>query len=81
MVEWLERRDCDQHNLGQSLLAPFCFLAKTFYGTFPCLVILPSSSKFQSYFYKTKKQNKKFQPSSNILASPEAGRGIACPLY
>ena len=31
---------------------------------------------FHQYLYKTKKkQNKKFQSDSNILASPEAGQG------
>ena len=28
-------------------------LGKTLYGIFPCLVVLASSSKFQSYLYKT----------------------------
>ena len=38
----------------QNLFVPFCmFLIKTLYGTFPCLVVLASSCKFQSYFYKT----------------------------
>ena len=32
-------------------------LGKILYGTFPCLVVLTSSSKFRSYLYKTKKPN------------------------
>ena len=36
-----------------------CPWKKTLYGTFLGLVILASSFKFQSYLYKTKKQNKK----------------------
>ena len=46
----------------------------SFYDTFPCLVVLASSSKFQSYVYKTKMPKKKLQQDSNIMASPEAGR-------
>ena len=38
---------------------------------FPCLVVLASSSKFQSNLCKLKK----IQPYSNILASPKAGHG------
>ena len=51
----------------QNLLAPFC-------RTFLCLVVLASSSKFQSYIYK-------LQADSNILVSPEAGRGKCLPMY
>ena len=56
------------------------FLGKTFYGTFPCLVVLASTSKFLSYLYKAKKTNNKFQADSNILVSLEVGRGN-CLLY
>ena len=49
VVEWLKRRAHDQHVLGSNPLAPFCCV----FGkkTFPCLVALASSSKFQSYLY------------------------------
>ena len=54
-------------------------LRKILHGTFSCLAFLASSSKLQSYLYETKKQNKNFQPESNILVSPEAGRGNCLP--
>ena len=34
---------------------------------------------FSYLVYKIKKRNKKLQPDSNILASPEAGRGNCLP--
>ena len=52
MVEWLKRRDYDQHGLGlKPTRAIVVLLEKTLYGTFPCLVVLASSSKLQSYLY------------------------------
>ena len=58
------------------LIVSFCFvLGKETLWHFPYLVVLASRSKFQSYLYKTKKQDKKFQWDSNIFASPKAGRG------
>ena len=39
------------------------------YGTFPCLAVLASSSKFDSNTWQASNQ------------SPEAGRVIACPSY
>ena len=48
-------------------------LEKTLFGTFPCLVVLASSSKLSHISIK-------LQADSNILASPEAGRGN-CPPY
>ena len=55
----------------QNLLAPFCcIVGKTFYSAFPGLVVLKSSSKFQSYFY----ENKKFPLDSDILLSLKASR-------
>ena len=56
-------------------------LGKILYGNFSGLVVLISSSKFQSYLYKTKKKKKKIQPNNNILASLEAVGIIACPAY
>ena len=52
-------------------------LKKTLNDTFPCLAVLASGFKFQSNLYKTKKpkKKKKLQPDSNILPSPEVGRG------
>ena len=49
MAEWLERRACDQYSLGSKPTCAifFCLL----YDTIPCLVVLASSSKFQSYLY------------------------------
>ena len=40
---------------------------------------LTSRSKFQSYLYKTKKQNKNFNRTT-ILVSPELDRGNCLPL-
>ena len=55
-------------------------LGKTLNGTFLYWVVLASSSIFQLYLYKTKQPNKKLQPDSNTLASPEAEVGvIVCP--
>ena len=66
VVEWLKHRTDDQHGLGSK---PTCAIAvslgKTLYGTFPCLVVLASSSKLLA--------------DSNILASPEVGRGNCLP--
>ena len=50
------------------------FFGKALYGTFTRLVVFASSSEFQSHIYKTKKQNKKYQQDSNILASPKTAR-------
>ena len=44
-------------------------LGKTLYGTFPCLVVLTSSILNCSHI------STKLLADSNILASPEAGRG------
>ena len=55
VVEWLERRDCDGYDLGFKTYSRHSVVSseKTLYGTFPCLMVLASSSKFQSYFYET----------------------------
>ena len=54
VVEWLKHRTDDQHGLGSKthLRHSVVSLGKTLYGTFPCLVILTSSSKLQSYLYQ-----------------------------
>ena len=77
MLEWLERRNYDLHGLGSKLLRAIqSYPWERHLTIFFCLVVLASSSKFQSYPYKKlKKQNKKIQVDSSILASPEAGRG------
>ena len=53
VVEWLERRARDQHGLSSKTHSRHSVvsLGKTLYGTFPCLVVLASSSKLQSYLY------------------------------
>ena len=53
VVEWLKRRARDQHGLGLKptraiLLRPW---ERHFTALFPCLVVLASSSKLQSYLY------------------------------
>ena len=57
------------------------FLGKTFYGAFPWLAVLESSSKFQSYLYKTKNSNKKIQLDNTTLTSPEAGQDNCLAMY
>ena len=53
VVEWLERRDCDQHGLGSKPTRhSVVSLEKTLNHTFPCLAVLESSSRIQSYLYK-----------------------------
>ena len=54
--------DCDQH--GHSLKPTHTVLMCPWkiHFTFPCL----NSSKFDSYLYKTKKPNEKFQPDSKL---------------
>ena len=54
VVEWLESRAYDQHGLGSKITRAILLsvsLGKALYGTFPCLVVLASSSKLQSYLY------------------------------
>ena len=50
-----------------------CSWGKILYGTLPCLVVLASSSKLKFFISIT------LQADSNILASPEAGRGNCLP--
>ena len=57
------------------------FGKRAFYYSLPkpmleCFAVSASSSK---YLYKTIKPKYKFQPDSNILAPPEAGRGNLLP--
>ena len=48
VVELLKHRTDDQHGLGSKhTWAICCVLGKELYGTFPCLVVLASSSKLQ----------------------------------
>ena len=54
-------------------------LKKTLKWHFSLLGGLKSNSKFHLYLNKTKNQNKKFLPESNILASPEASRCYCLP--
>ena len=83
VVKCLECRDCDQHGLGQNLLRHSVeSLGKTLYGTFFCLMVLASSSKFQSFFYKTKKkQNKNFNRTAMSWHLRKRVGVIACPMY
>ena len=49
VVEWLERRDCDRHILGSKSARAtlLCLWERHFTSIF--LLVLASSSKFQSY--------------------------------
>ena len=74
MVKWLRVLDYDQHSLG---LNPTCIILlcpsdRHFVALSPHLTVLATSSKFQSYLYKIKNTNKKFQTDSNILISQVA---------
>ena len=52
VVECLERRDCDRHSLGSKLTHAILFCPwERHFKALPCLVVLASSSKFQSYLY------------------------------
>ena len=47
-VDWLKHRTHDQHGLGSKPISAILLcLGKTLCGTFPCLVVLASSSKLQ----------------------------------
>ena len=52
-VEWLECRDCDQHGLSSKSTHTIllCLWKRHFMALFSCLVVLVTSSKFQSYLY------------------------------
>ena len=53
MVKWLKHCAYDQHGLGlKPTHAILLSLGKILYGAFPCLVVLASSSKLQSYLYQ-----------------------------
>ena len=72
VVEWLNAELETTTVSVQNPLAPFCcVLGKDTLRHIPCLVVLASSSKL---YISTK-----LQADSNILASPEAGRGNCLP--
>ena len=74
VVEWLRRRAHDQHGLGSKTTRAIllCRWERHFTALFPCLVVLASSSKLSRISIK-------LQADSNILVSPEAGRGNCLP--
>ena len=72
MFEWLERRDCNQHGFASKptraiLLCP-CYFT-TFSPTWWSWQAVRNYSHISI----------KFQADSNVLASPEAGRGNCLP--
>ena len=74
MYQWLERRDCDRHGLGSKstraiLLCPW---KRYFMALFPAWWSWQAVLNLSHIFIK-------FQADSNILASPEAGRGNCLP--
>ena len=73
VVEWLERRDCDRQWFQFKTYSHHSVVSfgKTLYDTFPCLAVLAAPNS--SYI------SMKFQPESNILASPEADRVNCLP--
>ena len=74
----LNCRNCDRHGLCSKPTHVILFCP---YATFSCLVLWASGFKFQSCLCKTKKQKKKFQTDSNILAFWEASRGKCFFMY
>ena len=61
MVEWLENWDCDRHGLGPKptctiLLCPWERHFMVLSSAWSSLIMLASSSKFQSYLCKTIEQ-------------------------
>ena len=87
VVDWLEPVIVIDMVSVQHLLAPFCCVFENdTIRHFSYLMILGSSSKFQSYLYKKlKNQNKNFSTRPQYRASPEAGRTLvgvlACLIY
>ena len=76
VVEWLERRDCDQHGLGSK---PICVILlcpweRHFTALSPAWCPWQAASNLTHISIK-------FQADSNILASLESGRVIAYPIY
>ena len=54
-------------------------LKKALNKIFHCLIVLASSSKFQFYFYKTKKQKKDFKQTAISWRLQKQVRVIVCP--
>ena len=81
VVEWLERCDCDRHDLGSKRICAIllCSWEKHFTALFSAWRSLASCSKFQHISIKLKYRKKSVKLDSNILASPEAGRGDYLP--
>ena len=69
-VEWLKRRNCDQHGLSSkpTRVILFCPLERHFTALFPVLRSYQAVLNFSHNLIKLKNQNKKFQPDS-IFAS------------
>ena len=67
--------------LVQNLLGLFCCVLGTLYRTFPCFVILASSSKYHLYLYKTKKQIKNLNRTSIFWHPLKQVGSIAFPMY
>ena len=79
VVEWLERRDCDQHNLSSKPIHAIILCPGEIHGTFHCLAVLVRSSKIQSYLFKTNKKKIQFLLDSCILGSLEARQVYGLP--
>ena len=76
MVEWLERRDRDRHGLGSK--ATRAILLSLWERHFTAL---SPAWWFWQTVLNYSHISIKLQADSNILASPEAGRVIAYPMY
>ena len=77
MVEWLKRRECDRHGLGSKSTSTILLYLweRHLAALFPAWWFWQAGLNFNHISIKLKKPNRKFQADSNILASPEAGRG------
>ena len=74
VFEWLERRDCDRYDLDSKLTRAFLLwpLKKYFIALSPSWRFWQAVLNFSHIFIK-------FEPDSNILASPKAGLGNSLP--
>ena len=74
MVKWLERRDCDRYDLGlKTTRAILLYLWERHFTA-----LSPASCSWQAVL-NFSHISIKFQADSNILASPESGRGNCLP--
>ena len=81
MIDWLERHDCGRRGLSSNptRVITLCPWEKHFTTFSSAWWSRKTVLNFSHIFIKLKKQNKKLQANSNILASPKADRGDCLP--